>query len=533
MWRSNHVGVVSHVGTFAMSSTTDVRPLSASDVVGRVDGIAERLDADRFRFRSPFGSVTWRRIAANTTANTTTEDTNGSEAHAWHHEIEQVEGVDLLEAHDATRFISLDLEHTAYANPPAPTQQGRPYAYESLSQLFTDPKTPDVLLVPAAGFPLHGNLGNHGSLTSIQSRGLFFASGAGVVNNDGWIPSHARTVDVAPTVLALLGAPTTNGVDAAGVLRSDARLQAQDGTEISVVLASEGQQNAKHVVVILLDGANTNLVADAMDAGQLPTLAALLKKGTGLRHGIVSSFPTVTLPNHLTAFTGVHPGRHGVINNEFLSLDKRHINLLEFREMINTCTWLSPDVETLHEAIHRWRPDAFTSAMYEYADRGADWSTYAEFRAKHRPVSASEEQARSTSIDEAYENASYRFMARVDESALAAALDQWNGPATTGHALPTLQLLNINLTDSAGHESGPHGMLARAALIDSDRRVTRLLDAIDSAGAMEDTAFVVMSDHGMEQCNPELLTRHPHADLTHLLASVGRQEIGDALLYLM
>jgi phosphonoacetate hydrolase len=509
-------------------ASTDVRQLSSSDLIGRVDGVAERLDADRFEFRSPVGSVTWRRV---TGANTEPETNTEHRAPAWHYEIEHSEGVNLLDANDTTKFLSLQTEHSEYAHrPTAQVDHGRPYAYDSLSQLFSDPKTPDVLLVPAAGFPLHGNLGNHGSLTSVQSRGLFFAAGPGVANSNGWIPKHARTIDVAPTVMALLGSPVVDSITATGAIRSDARLRAQDGDEIGSVLATSTELNARHVVVILLDGANTNLVADAMEKGELPTLAALLKRGTGLRHGIVSSFPTVTLPNHVTAFTGVHPGRHGVINNEFLSLDNRHINLLEFREMINTYTWLSPEVETLHEAIHRWQPDAFTSAMYEYADRGADWSTYAEFRAKNRPFSATEEQARATSIEEAYENASYRFMARVDESALAASLQQWSGATTTGHALPTLQLLNINVTDSAGHESGPHGMLARAALIDSDRRVARLLEAIDAAGAMDDTAFVVMSDHGMEQCDPALVS-HPHADLTPLLASVGRREVGDALLY--
>ena len=503
-------------------ASVDLQSLSSPELAGRVDGIAERLDVDRFRFRSPLGSVTWRRVAAKTS--------EPADAYTWSYEVEHREGVDILDAHDASRLVGLHTEQRAYENrPAAQTEHGRPYAYDSLAQLFSDPKTPDVLLVPAAGFPLHGNTGNHGSLTSIQSRGLFFASGRGVANTGGWVPSHARTIDVAPTILALLGAPATDGVTATGAIRSDARLRVQDGDEIAPVLATD--QHAKHVVVVLLDGANTNLVADAMDRGELPTMAALLEKGTGLRHGIVSSFPTVTLPNHVTAFTGIHPGRHGVINNEFLSLGGRHVNLLDFHEMIGTCTWLSPDVETLHEAVHRWRPDAFTSAMYEYADRGADWSTFGEFRAKNRPVSASEEQARNTSNSEAYENASYSFMARVDESALAAALQQWGGASTTGHVLPTLQLFTINLTDAAGHASGPHGMLARASLIDSDQRVARLIEAIDAAGALDDTAFVVLSDHGMEQCDPELLTSHAHADLTPLLSSIGRRDVGDALLY--
>ena len=65
---------------------------------------------------------------------------------------------------------------------------------------------------------------------------------------------------------------------------------------------------ARHVVAVVFDGTNTNLLADALASGEMPNIASLLARGAGLRHGIISSFPTVTLPNHTTAFTGVHPG---------------------------------------------------------------------------------------------------------------------------------------------------------------------------------------------------------------------------------
>jgi phosphonoacetate hydrolase len=491
--------------------------LTDASTIGRIDGVAEHLGESRYRYATPSGSVTWERHATSGEAQ-------------WTYDLVAVKGVNPLDGGRTDALIGLRSEVDAFAQRPIPSDvHHRPYAYESLAQLFDDPKTPDVLLVPAAGFPLHGNTGNHGSLTSVQSRGLFFASGAGVRNRGGWVPEHGRTVDVAPTILALLGAPCIEGIGPTGAPRSDARLRAQDGDELTSVIDPDGEA-ARHVVVILLDGANTNLVADVIDAGEAPTLAALLASGTGLRHGIVSSFPTVTLPNHVTAYTGVHPGRHGVINNEFCAPDGRHINLLDFREMVHTCSWLSPEVETLHEAVHRWQPEAFTSAMYEYADRGANWSTYGEFRAAGRPYSVKADEARRTSTPWAFDESSpYAFMSRIDESALGPALEQWR--RDSGHPLPTLQLLTINLTDAAGHASGPHGRLARASVIDSDRRVARLLAAIDEAGAREHTAIVVLSDHGMEHCDLELLERHAHADLAPLLATVGRRDVGDALCY--
>ncbi len=476
--------------------------------------MAERLGRNRFRFTSAAGSVTWRRVP---------------EGHRWATAIDEVEGMDLL-AHDrADRYVSIDEERRAVTSRPRAEEHGRPYAYESLAQLFDDPKVPSMLLVPAAGFPMHGNTGNHGALTSVQCRGMFVGAGPGIVRQ-GWTPSHGRLIDVAPTLLALLNTPRVDGRASNGTWRSDARLLAQDGDELASVLdPSSGP--AERVVAVVFDGCNTNLLADAIDAGDVPTLAGLVARGTGLRHGIVSSFPTVTLPNHVTAFTGVHPGRHGVINNEFLDLAGNPVNLLEFAQMLRVPDYLSGDVETVHEAIARWRPEAFTAATYEYADRGASWSTFSEFRAQRRPPSATADEARATSTDWAYEaSRGYRFQSRVDESSVGSAIEQWRGPSVTGHPLPTLQLVNLGITDDSGHAAGPHGDAARAGLIDSDRRLARLLDAIASAGALDEAAVVVLSDHGMEQCDLTLLDA-PWADLGPRHAQLALREVGDVFLF--
>ncbi len=496
-------------------ATVQIAELFANDdTLGRVDGVVQSRGIDRFRFSSALGSVSWRRV---------------QDGHGWRIEIEDQAGVNLLDLHHTDRLIGLDAEIAAYsAGPLASADQGRPYAYDSLSQLFDDPKVPNQFLVPAASFPLHGNIGNHGSLASIQSRGLFVAAGPGVAAK-GWVQDHARMIDVAPTLLTLLGVPMTNGRGPNRTFRPS-RLLAQDGDEIQSVL--DAGSGAQHVVAVVFDGVNTNLVADAIATGEVPTLASLIARGTGLRHGIVSSFPTVTLPNHLTAFTGVHPGRHGIINNEFLDFDSTHVNLLEFSTMVRTNDWVSGDIETVHEAVHRWKPLSFTSASYEYAERGADWSTFGEFRAGRRPPYATAQVAANTSTNWAYEASErYRFISRIDESSLIGAIGQWAGESQTGHPLPTLQLVNLSATDDAGHEVGPHGALARAALIDCDRRLGRLLDAIAAAGVLDQTAVVVISDHGMEQCDPSLLETHPTPDLAHICQRAGMREIGDVFLH--
>jgi predicted AlkP superfamily pyrophosphatase or phosphodiesterase len=52
------------------------------------------------------------------------------------------------------------------------------------------------------------------------------------------------------------------------------------------------------------------------------------------------------------------------------------------------------------------------------------------------------------------------------------------------------------------HAGGPRSEIAEAAIADTDGRVGEVLEAIERAGAMADTAFVLLADHGMEETDP-------------------------------
>jgi predicted AlkP superfamily pyrophosphatase or phosphodiesterase len=64
--------------------------------------------------------------------------------------------------------------------------------------------------------------------------------------------------------------------------------------------------------------------------------------------------------------------------------------------------------------------------------------------------------------------------------------------------------VNFTLTDAAFHEGGPHSEVAAASVRDTDARLGEVLAAVERAGAMEDTAFFLVADHGMEETNPEV-----------------------------
>ena len=92
--------------------------------------------------------------------------------------------------------------------------QSYPMALRRLATLFDAPDAPDAVVAwrPWAG----GGVGTHGGLGLLQSRAALILSGPGA-RRGVVLDASAALVDVAPTVLAALGAPTTGGTSEAGL----------------------------------------------------------------------------------------------------------------------------------------------------------------------------------------------------------------------------------------------------------------------------------------------------------------------------
>jgi predicted AlkP superfamily pyrophosphatase or phosphodiesterase len=291
----------------------------------------------------------------------------------------------------------------------------------------------------------------------------------------GSVDRHLRMVDVAPTLTALLGAPAPS---------------AADGSADHSLLSGDV---AESVVVFLLDGANPDALADAMAAGLTPNLAGLVERGVHYTGGVLASFPTATLANHTTALTGAHPGRSGILHNTWHDRAAGATrDLLELQQMFASVEHLLDSVETVHEVVHRHRPDAFTFTTYEYADRGADWSTYRCFR---NGEAADDDGAAPDPHMDADWGAQrwYRQMSRVDASSTRQAVRFWNGH----NPVPTFGWVTFNLTDKCGHHEGPHSDAVLAAFTETDARIGDVITAIDRAGRLDRTTFVALADHGM------------------------------------
>lgn len=81
---------------------------------------------------------------------------------------------------------------------------------------------------------------------------------------------------------------------------------------VAVTLATVVAQQAARPILVLIsfDGWRW----DYIDRGESPNLKALAARGVRSK-GLISSFPSVTFPNHYTIVTGLYPEHHGVIAN--------------------------------------------------------------------------------------------------------------------------------------------------------------------------------------------------------------------------
>jgi phosphonoacetate hydrolase len=423
------------------------------------------------------------------------------ESGSWVYDVDHVQGRDPLARQDASWLSPLDVE---LARPqPDRAANSYPWAYERIAQLWDHPAAPDLCVLHTAAHRWEVHRGEHGSLDVVQSRAPLVLSGAGV-RRAGMFPGHARLVDVAPTVLALLGATPGIGTGPTGAALDGALLRRQDGRPLTEHLDGA---TAEHVVVVLFDGANANVLYRAVSDGHLPHVATLLDDGMALEHGAVASLPTVTLANHTTLHTGCHPGHHGVLHNAWFD---RSLGRQVVTESPSTwqeaMQWLAPGVETVHEAIHRHRPGAVTVSVNEPADRGADYSTFDLFRdgELHRLRELVPEPLPHAHTRLMESSDKYRWGSVVDASGLEQARAIWNGGLFgRSYPPPTFTWVSFSLTDAAMHEGGPHSEMAHAALVDSDARLGVLLDAVERRGVAERTAVLLVADHGMEHNDAE------------------------------
>ena len=159
--------------------------------------------------------------------------------------------------------------------------------------------------------------------------------------------------------------------------------------------------------------------------------------------------------------------------------------------------------------LHRHEPGAFTASVNEPCDIGADYSTFDFFRrGEVPPIPKTPDGLPHTTERFVRPSKDYSWSSVVDHMGTEQAVGIWSGSTATRRTrFPGSCSRNFTLTDAAMHEGGPHSEIAAASIRDSDARMGEIIAAVERAGVFDDTAFVLVADHGMEETDPAVTRR--------------------------
>ena len=88
-------------------------------------------------------------------------------------------------------------------------------------------------------------------------------------------------------------------------------------------------QETPYVILISFDGFRF----DYVEKFDLPNFKAIARNGTSAE-ALIPSFPSKTFPNHYTIVTGLYPGHHGLVDNNFYDPDRKEIYEMRNRQIV-------------------------------------------------------------------------------------------------------------------------------------------------------------------------------------------------------
>jgi predicted AlkP superfamily pyrophosphatase or phosphodiesterase len=259
------------------------------------------------------------------------------------------------------------------------------------------------------------------------------------------------------------------------------------------------------VVLISVDGLAHYYFDDPK--AEMPAIRQLAAEGARAEK-MKCSMPTVTWPNHTTLVTGVHPGRHGVIGNNYFDRAKAQVvplipdPLFNKEEIVRT-----PTIYDVAKAA-----GLRTAAIIWPASRGAktlDWTVPDVFEDK-----LFQGYATPSLLDE-WKQAGIPFEKQQEWCKTGKGEDrdrmyvQMLNHVIRTHR-PNLALLHLVEVDHVEHAKGPQSPEAYAAVKFADERVREVWDELKKSFPGKAT-LIVSSDHGFlpyrQQIQPNVLLR--------------------------
>jgi ectonucleotide pyrophosphatase/phosphodiesterase family protein 5 len=221
------------------------------------------------------------------------------------------------------------------------------------------------------------------------------------------------------------------------------------------------------VILISLDGFKPAYLS----AAETPHLYQLAQEGAQAK-GLISAFPSLTFPNHVTLVTGQTPDHHGIVNNTMTDAATPQRFTLGSREAVENPLWWQ-EARPIWVSLRQQGKIASTlfwpgSETTIQGMRPNDWLPY-----NHE---------------------------MTHDDRLQVLLGWLKRPTDQRPDFATLYFSDV---DSAGHNAGPDSAQVRLAAQKVDQSIGKLMAALKESHLLEHTTLVVVSDHGMSLAPPD------------------------------
>ncbi len=255
--------------------------------------------------------------------------------------------------------------------------------------------------------------------------------------------------------------------------------------------AVQSARRDAHLIMISIDGLIPDYYTQPTRLGlRVPNLTKL-KLGGAYAEGVHGVFPSVTYPSHTTLITGVRPATHGIIQNRIFEAptEPRTGEWYWFSDALRSETlWSMAKKAGLVTANVGWPVTAGAGIDYSVPE------------IKDPSENPSGDRSRKRTLQ-------YSTPGLIEKALVAGAggdnsIDGRRAAISeyiiTNHK-PNLMLIHFIELDGAHHKYGPRSAAALPFAERMDKYIGRVIDAVQKAGILDQTTFVLVSDHGFAE----------------------------------
>lgn len=220
-----------------------------------------------------------------------------------------------------------------------------------------------------------------------------------------------------------------------------------------------------NVVMIIFDGARTSALEKLVDAGHMPNITKILEEGAWVKNG-TTVLPSTTGPSYAPFVMGLFPKKSLIPGIRWYDRETGRYRVYCGTDASKANNDLTVDFPTIYELL----PAHHTLSVFGFIDRGCKKTTI--------PLIKSLMAKLQKDNDKLDNNLFASFEKEVRNK------------------FPRFAFLSIHGVDGYGHSDGAESDKYYESLKNYDAILGKMLDLYRELGHLDDTVFVISSDHG-------------------------------------